>query len=369
MEKQNEQPKPGDAGTISKNGSSATRAAHIRVDRKRIRKYDLGMHQDTKNAFQQLALGLGLAAVAAALIWLQTWWGITLGVLASLTAIAICWLKIMDLCYLYGKGRAEMYGDSLLIGAVVVREEPLTVLALTDINTSDDLEYYRYFDGEKEISKEKYMDVLMEAWEIWNDEWEDIYQDAETAEKADEIRNNYWIPIYERLRKVKVDSAGRWACMLHVVGDGDWSYKPGDRMPCSSGYGEEDEQLGIWTSMQVIPLVWGTRNEEDLKRCLEAIPDFEWELLEKLVPKAEEMKKEELYLVNCLSDGKVEIEPVSQMVPEVEVTESWDPKRENQARSNEPPAETEVEWDEDKEARARRTEKSATEIELNEKEF
>lgn len=367
MENQTNQPQPGDAGTISKNGSTATRAAHIRVDRKRIRKYDRAMRQDVKNAWQQLTLGLAMAAAAVGLFWLQTWWGITLGVLAGLTAIAICWLKVMDLRYLYGKGRAEMYGDSLLIGAVVVREEPLTVLALTDVNTSDDLEYYRYFDGEKEISQKKYMDVLMEAWEIWNDEWEDIYQDAETAEQADEIRDSYWIPVEERLRKVKVDSAGRWACMLHVVGDGDWSYKLGDRMPCSSGYGEEDEKLGVWTSMQVIPLVWGTRNEEDLKRCLEAIPDFEWKLLEKLAPKAEELKEEVMYLVRRLPDGGIELETVAEAMPEVEMTESWDLKREKETRGGE--LSVEVDWNEDKEARARRKEKSATEVELNGEEF
>ncbi len=335
MEKQKEQLEPGDAGSVAKNGTRAERAAHIRVERKRIWKYDRALRHDAKNAFLLLAVGVGLAAAAAALIWCLTWWGIVSGVLVGAAAGALLWFKIGELRYLLGSGRAEMYDDSLLIGAVVVREEPLTVLALTDIGTSHEMEYRRYFDGEKEISKKEYMDALREAEKIWDAEWEDMYLKAETPERADELYDSYWIPIKKRLYREDKDAVGRWACKLHVVGSGDWSYKKGDRMPCSSGYGAEDEEQRIWTMMEVIPLVWGTRNEEDLKRCMEAIPAFEWELLDKLAPKAEEMDEDELYFVYNRPNGTVEIESFDEALAEEEVTESWDPQGEERAYDKE----------------------------------
>ena len=354
MENQDNQLMPGDGGMLS-NGSTAMRAAHIPVDRKRIRRYDPLGH--CGNDWALLAGGIGGAALGVWLTSLLTWWGITLGVLAVGAAALMVWLGISNLKYVYGRGRAEMYHNSLLIGAVVVREDPLTVLALTDVNTSDELEYFRYFDGEREISKEEYLEQMKGAWGIWNDEWDDIYQDADTAETAKEIWDNYWDPVYGRLRMVEDDSAGRWACMLCSIGSGDWQYAVGDRMPCSSGFGDDSGE--IWTSMQVIPLVWGTKNQEDLKRCVEAIPDFEWGLLDKLAPMAEQMQEKKLYLVRRLPQGRIGFEPVT-----VEITESWN----RGGMGSEPETECEIgaycgepldEWDQEKEDETRAGEKNA----------
>ncbi|MCC8063332.1 MAG: DUF3239 domain-containing protein, partial [Rikenellaceae bacterium] len=295
------------------------------------------------------------------LLWLSV---IRLGVLAVGAAALMIWLGLSNLKYVYGRGRAKMYHNSLLIGAVVVREDPLTVLALTDVNTSDELDYFRYFDGEQEISSEDFSRAMATAWSDWEEQWEQIYLDLlnddeeeEEVSEAQEIWDNYWDPVYGRFRREKNDSAGRWACMLYPVGSGDWQYAVGDRMPCSSGYGDDSGE--IWTSMQVIPLVWGTKNREDLKRCVEAIPDFEWELLDKLAPMAEQMQEKKLYLVRRLPQGRIGFEPVT-----VEITENWN----RGTMGPEPEAEREIEaycgepldkWDQEKEDDTRAGEKNA----------
>lgn len=375
MQNQTAQPRPGDPSTLP-NGSTATRAAHIPIDRKRVYQYDRNLRQDRNQTLRLLALGLGMAAAATGLIWLLTWWGITLGVLVGAAAVAILWYQVAYLHYLYGGGRVGMYSRSLLIGAVVVREEPLTVLALSDIDSSDQ-EYYRYFDGEREISAEEYGAAWDRADQEWEEKWEDVFlklgEDSPEAEEpwkspeAEELWESFWGPVRERYRKVKDPMAGEWACMLQVVGSGDWSYRKGDRIPCSSGYGDIDDRREIWTTMEVLPLVWGTRNREDLERCIEAVPAYMWRLLELVAPEAEGLETGQLYRIHPQPEGaeaRFRFEPIT---PEdtVEVEDNT-PAANTDEREPE-----EEEWEDS--AEERETEESdewkeRTEVEIKEQE-
>ncbi len=284
-----------------KDGKYASRAAHIAIDKKRIRRYDLRRKHMLQILARLVLLTVIFAAVALWLIWMLKWWTILLGAL-SLGGAWFCGQMIIypvrGLRALY-----ELYHDSSLIGSVVVGENPLTVAALINLDCKEgDSCCYRYYDGYgNEISYDDYYEGSERAWQEWEEKWIDLYEEADSPE-ADKIWDDFWNRPENDFRNEEDEDATNlnttYGCMICRVGDGDWSYKAGDRLPCSSAYGDYDSERGIWTEVNVIPLVWGTRNAGDLKACVDAVSDYEWHLLEEIAPHAKELEPGQLFAIN-----------------------------------------------------------------------
>ncbi len=189
---------------------------------------------------------------------------------------------------------------------------------------------YRYFDPEgNEITGEAYDEAMAQAEEAWENEWEERYDNA-SEEEAERMYDAFWEDPARRFTREEdeaaTDAATPWGCKLCIVGEGDWSYKRGDRMPCSSAFGYVDSARGIWTSVNAIPLVWGTNDRGDLQACVEAVSDFEWKLLEELAPEVDELQVDELYMIHRQPDGgprKFSFEQI-ELVDEEEDAETGD---------------------------------------------
>lgn len=310
----------GDPSNRPDNVGSASRAPHIGIDKRRVRKFDSRRKKMIRMAGWIVFATLALVGLGVWLILLLKWWTVALGV----AALAAAWLPGQLLIYPFRalRARYELYWDSSLIGAVVVRENPLMVAGLFNVDCrSEDTAVYWYFDRGEEISKEAFEEAMGGAWEEWEESWEEQYDEAWGQEdgdaKAERIWNEFWGPVHERFTRKENEEATNlatpWGCMLCEVGEGDWSYKKGDRMPCSSAFGNPDDERGIWTSTEVIPLVWGTKNGEDLDACKAAVSDFEWNLLAGIAPLTEKLEAGELYLIRRMPEGAktpFEFEPV-----------------------------------------------------------
>ena len=251
-------------------------------------------------------------------MWLFTWWTVALGVLCLLFA----WWLLHDIggTIRYVRELQDYFWDSLLIGSVVVRTEPLTVLAITNLETGTDRRtVYAYFDGwGRRIAERKYDEGRHRADEEWEREWEERYD--ETDEPEDErIWDDFWGQprnVFERRKDEEAtERAEIRGCQLCIVGDGDWRgrYRVGDRIPCSSMYGDRDEEVGIWRSMEILPLIWGTDNPADLRACVEAIDESEWCMLDELAPLTEGLETDVLYRIYWEPEGaptKFRLEPI-----------------------------------------------------------
>lgn len=286
---------------IHESGKKAERTAGIVADRKRVLKYDLYLRSDWSVNVFLLAMGVGMGVLSVWLLGKPAWWWDVLGVITALVALFLACVGLMELWDLFGGGRCRAYGEGLLIGGVVVRENPLTVAALTSVGEPGTI-FVRYFDGARKITRQEYEEAIRKKEEVWYEEWQQQYMTAWTMyrpEAAERIWREFWDPVYDRFRRLE----GKWGCMLRTVGQGDWSYKVGDRIPCSSLYDDLNEKRRMWTEVHVLPLVWGTRNREDLERCIEAVPQAEWELLEEIAPLLAQRKEETLYLLHWVPEG------------------------------------------------------------------
>ncbi|MDE6499657.1 MAG: hypothetical protein K2K83_03000, partial [Rikenella sp.] len=162
----------GTAGTADEVGQ-ASRAAHIKIDKKRIRKYDLRRKEIIGMIQKALLWGILFLALGVWLILLLRWWTITLGVLS----LAIAWFWLYDIGKPISALRNlyELYWDSSMLGSVVVRTEPLTILGLVNLETGTGKRtVYRYFDGrDKEITREEYEAEAARAEEEWDRDWQE----------------------------------------------------------------------------------------------------------------------------------------------------------------------------------------------------
>lgn len=282
-----------------KDGKYANRAAHIAIDKKRIRKYDLRRKRMIHLLIRLTSLTVAFAAVALWLILMLKWWTILLGV------VSLCGAWFCGQMIIYPirglKALYELYHDSSLIGSVVISENPLTVAALINLDCKG-VEAYRYYDGHgNEISSEEYDKECERAQQEWDEKWADLYEEADYPED-EKIWESFWNRPENNFHEEEDEDATNlitpFGCRICRVGDGDWSYKVGDRLPCSSAYGDSDPERGIWTEVDVIPLVWGSKNSEDLKACVNAISDYEWRLLEEMAPHAKNLEQGQLFVVN-----------------------------------------------------------------------
>lgn len=281
-------------------GKWAGRASRIEADPKRVRRYDLYLRSDWSSDVWCLVIGLAMGALCVWLFGLGEWWQMTLGVIAGLVSLLMFWIGAAELWHLFGGERYRMYGESLLVGGVVVNENPLQVAALTNVGEPG-RRFYRYFSGGDRMSKKEYDRIMATAQEKWTEVWQEYittWPDSLT-EEAEKIREGYWAQVHGRFRRVE----GKWACMLHTVGSGDWSYKKGDRLPCASAYDDMDEKRQMWTEVKLMPLVWGTGDRKELDRCLEEVSPFEWELLEEVAPLVAEREPGKLYLLHWMPEG------------------------------------------------------------------
>lgn len=282
------------------NGKWAARASHIQADPKRVRRYDLYLRSDWSVDVSLLVIGFGMGVWCVWLFGVGGWWRIMLGVVAGLVSLLVLWIGTEELWHFFGGERYRMYGDSLLVGAVVVSENPLKVVALANVGAPG-RKFYRYFNGRNRLSKKGYDALMAAAEQKWAEVWQKhitTWPDSLTDE-AEQIRENYWKKVHDRFRKVE----GRWACMLHTVGSGDWSYKTGDRLPCASAYDSLDEKRQLWKEVKLMPLVWGTDDRAQLDRCLEQVSPFEWELLKEVAPLVAEREPGKLYLLHWMPEG------------------------------------------------------------------
>ena len=304
----------GTPGYSSDDVGYATRAPHIPVDKKRIRKYDLRRKEMLHLLLWPSIAAVVLAGTAAWLILLLKWWS----VLLALFLLGGVWLAIQLLAYpIKGlKNLYDLYFDSSLLGAVIVRENPLTAAALINLDAAN-REVYRYFDPEgNEISEEAYDNAMGLIQNEWEENWEEKYE-AASAPDDERIYEEFWNRPEHRFSKKEDEAATNlatpWGCKLCVIGRGDWNYKKGDRIPCSSAFGDTDDNRGIWTAVNAIPLVWGTNDQANLKRCIEAISDFEWNLLEEVAPETDGLQIDELYMIHRQPDEgacKFSFEPI-----------------------------------------------------------
>ncbi len=305
-------PPVGAPSSLNLHNSSADRAAHIPIDTKRRRKYDLERKAILQCIIRCFSFGIPALALGVWLVCLLQWWTIPLGALALWFG---GWLLYDIGCPIRYLNELETYfWDSLLIGSVVVRRDPLTVLGLTELETGTDKRtVYRYFDGQgNEISQELYAEKIGQAQAEWDRtldaEFERLYEEGK-EEEADALWEDFWSqPQHTFSRKEDDEATERakiWGCKLCVVGDGDWErrYKRGDRLPCSSIYGAQDHEVGIWRSMNILPLVWGTDNTRDLQACIEAIDESEWRMLEELAPLSEGLDTDVLYRIYREPEG------------------------------------------------------------------
>ncbi len=319
----------GTAGTADKVGQ-ASRAAHIKIDKKRIRKYDRRRKEIIGMIQKALLWGLLFLALGVWLILLLRWWTITLGVLS----LAIAWFWLYDIGQPIHALRSlyELYWDSTLLGSVVVRTDPLTVAGLVNLETGTDKRtVYRYFDGQgNEISQELYAEKTGQAQAEWDRtldaEWDRLYEEGK-EEEADALWEDFWSQPQHTFSREEDEEATARAeirgCRLRVVGDGDWNYKLGDRIPCSSAYGPKDPELGIWTYVDIFPLIWATNNPHDLRACNEAVSEFEWEMLDDIAPliQGPEFSTGEMYRIFREPEGaptKYRLEPIDESEDEDE---------------------------------------------------
>ncbi len=281
-------------------GKWAERASGIKADPKRVRKYDLYLWSDWGSDVAALVMGAGLGVLAGWLFGLEGWWWTVPGVVVSAAALLGLFVGVAELWQLFGGERYRMYGKSLLVGAVVVNENPLTVVALTNVGAPG-RRFVRFFDGDNQISRKEYEEVMALAEQKWTQTWEQKYMMAwqmYLTGEAEKIWRGFWGNVHGRFRRVE----GKWACMLYTVGSGDWSYKRGDRIPCASAYDELDEKRLMWREVKLLPLVWGTNDGAELERCVDAVPQFEWDLLREVAPLMEEREMGKLYLLHWMPE-------------------------------------------------------------------
>lgn len=289
-------------------GFETDRAAHIAIDKKRRRKYD-PVYRDLRKLLTIRVRGMNTCiACCVWLIWLGRWWTFALagvvGVMALTSLVRVRalvrTLRVMGDCF----------WNSPLVGAVVVRREPLTALGLVRLG---ELETNRrwvsvYFDGRgQRISQEEYDEGRRRADEEWERVWKAKYDEAAYPED-ERIWTDFWEDprhVFEERREEAVDRKTVWGCQTVVVGDGDWERysQRGNRIPCSSMYAERDEETGIWQEAVLLPLMWGTDNRRNLSECVDAISLAEWRMLEELAPLAEEMEADELYRIEREPEG------------------------------------------------------------------
>lgn len=315
----------GTAGTADKVGQ-ASRAAHIKIDKKRIRKYDLRRREIVGMICKAMLWGVLFLALGVWLILLLRWWTIALGVVS----LAIAWFWLYDIKSPIDALRNlyELYWDSTLLGAVVVRTDPLTILGLVNLETGTGKRtVYRYFDGwDKEIAREEYEAGVARAEAEWERDWEEKYDEADEPED-DRIWDEFWGQPRNRFRREEdeeaTDRAEIRGCRLRVVGDGDWNYKLGDRIPCSSSYGPSDSEQGIWTYVDIFPLIWATNDSRDLRACNEAVSDFEWKMLDEIAPlvQEEDFSTDIMYRIFREPGGAYRLEPIDDEEDEDETEE------------------------------------------------
>lgn len=324
-----EKPKIGDPGSPD-NVGQASRAPHIKISRVRICKYDKMWSITFFSAVGLSAVTLGFVALGVWLFFMLTWWSILLGLLSLGAAYLAGQLAVIPWPAVWS--RFELYWDSSLCGAVVLSTEPTMALALMNLDTSGGTVRKRFDADGREVSSEEYKALKQRMHAEWDEKWEQRYEAELDPQAADRMLDEFWDPFYDQYTYREDDTEGKWGCQLVKVGEGDWSLKAGDRIPCSSAFGSSDEEREVWTQFQAMPLVWATKNKADLEGCVAKISDFEWKLLEQAAAAVQKapLRKGEVYLIHKseTAPGGLMFEPLNGNDEEGEDTPEDSPEKE-----------------------------------------